>query len=68
MRNGRLHPSKYRGKAQKTKEETFKGFFSNLFNHAAHFFGLMWSTLAGWLEYLPTLPILLPEFSFFHNF
>jgi hypothetical protein len=49
MWNARLHPPKYRGKLQKTEEETLKGLFSNLFILAAHLLGLMWSTLAGWL-------------------
>jgi hypothetical protein len=30
MKNGRFHPSKCRGKVQKTGEETLKGLFSNL--------------------------------------
>jgi hypothetical protein len=46
MRNGRFHPPKCRGKVQKTKEETFKRFFSNLYLPIAHPFGLMWSTHA----------------------
>jgi hypothetical protein len=41
MRNGRFHPSKCRGKVQKTEEEILKGLFSNLLIPAAHFFGLM---------------------------
>jgi hypothetical protein len=41
MRNGRFHPSKYRGKVQNTGEETLKGPFSNPLIHTAHFFGLM---------------------------
>jgi sterol desaturase/sphingolipid hydroxylase (fatty acid hydroxylase superfamily) len=74
MRNGRFHPSKCRSKVQKTREEVqktreeiLKGLFSNLLIHAAYLFGLMWSTLAGWLQHLPTLSILLVEFSFPHN-
>jgi hypothetical protein len=31
-------------------------------------FGLMWSTLAEWLQHLPTLPIFLLKFSNAHNF
>jgi hypothetical protein len=49
MRNGRFHPSKCRGKVQKTGEETLEGLSSNLLIHIAHLFGHMWSTLAGWL-------------------
>jgi hypothetical protein len=49
MRNGRFHHPKYRGKVQKTKEEFFKGLFSNLLIPTAHLFGLMWPTLASWL-------------------
>jgi hypothetical protein len=30
MRNGRFHPPKYKGKVQKTREETLKELFSNL--------------------------------------
>jgi hypothetical protein len=41
MRNGRFHPSKCRGKVQKTGEETLKGLFSNLLFLVAHLFGLM---------------------------
>jgi hypothetical protein len=67
MRNGRFHPSKCRGKVQKTREEILKGLFSNLLIHAAYLFGLMWSTLARWLQHLPALSILLVEFSFPHN-
>jgi hypothetical protein len=59
MNNGRFHPPKYRGKFQKIGEETIKGLFSNLLISIAHLFGLMWSSLAGWLQHLPTLPILL---------
>jgi hypothetical protein len=56
MRNGRFHPSKYRGKVQKTGEETLKGLFSNLLILATHLFGLIWSTLAGWLQHILALP------------
>jgi hypothetical protein len=66
MRNGRFHPSKYRGKVQKTREETLKGLSSNLLIPTTYLFGLMWSTLAGW--HLPALPILLLKFSNTHNF
>jgi hypothetical protein len=41
MRNGRFHPSKYRGKVPKTGEETLKGLFSRFLIPAAHLFGLM---------------------------
>jgi hypothetical protein len=41
MRIGKFHPSKCRGKVQKTGEETLKGLFSNLLIPAAHLFGLM---------------------------
>jgi hypothetical protein len=41
MRNGRFHPSKCRGKVQKTGEKTLKGLISNLLILAAHLFGLM---------------------------
>jgi hypothetical protein len=41
MRNGRFHPSKCRGKVQKTGVETLKGLFSNLLIPTAHLFGLM---------------------------
>jgi hypothetical protein len=64
MKNGRFHLPKCRGKVQKTGEETFKGLFSNLLLHAAYFFGLISSIHASWLQYLPALPKLLPEFSF----
>jgi hypothetical protein len=49
MKNGRFHLPKYRGKVQKSREETLKGLFSNLLILTAHLFGLMWSTHAGWL-------------------
>jgi hypothetical protein len=49
MRNERFHPSKCRGKVQKTREETLKGLFSSLLIHVAHLFRLIWSTLVGWL-------------------
>jgi hypothetical protein len=49
MRNGRFHSSKCRGKIQKTGKETLKRLSSNLLIPTAHLFGLMWSTLAGWL-------------------
>jgi hypothetical protein len=68
MKNGRFHPPKYRGKVQKTREETFKGLSSNFLIPTTHLFGLMWSTLAGWLYHLPALPILLLKFSNTHNF
>jgi hypothetical protein len=68
MKNGIFHPSKYRGKVQKAGEETLKGLFSNLFILAAHLFGLIWSTLTGWLQHLPALPKLLLKFSNIHNF
>jgi hypothetical protein len=67
-RNGRFHPPKCRGKVQKTREETLKELFSNFFIHAAHLFGLMKSTLAGWLQHMPRLPKLLLKFSNTHNF
>jgi hypothetical protein len=41
MRNGRFHLSKYKGKVQKTREETLIGLFSNFLIFAAHLFGLM---------------------------
>jgi hypothetical protein len=41
MRNGNFHPSKYRGKVQKTGEKTLKGLSSNLLIPIAHLFGLM---------------------------
>jgi hypothetical protein len=41
MRNERFHPSKCRGKVQKTGEKTLKGLFSNLLIPVAHLFGLM---------------------------
>jgi hypothetical protein len=59
IRNGRFHPPKCTGKVQKTREETLKGLFSNLLIPTAHLSGLMWSTLAGWLQHLPALPKLL---------
>jgi hypothetical protein len=31
MNNGRYHPPKCKGKVKKTREETLKGLFSNLF-------------------------------------
>jgi hypothetical protein len=34
----------------------------------AHIFLRMWSTLAGWLQHMPTLPRLLLKFSKIHNF
>jgi hypothetical protein len=68
MRNGRFQTPKYRGNLQKTGEETLKGLSSNLLIPLAHLFGLMWSTLAGWLQHLPALPILLLKFSNTHNF
>jgi hypothetical protein len=68
MRNGRFHPSKCRSKVEKMGEETLKGLFSNLLIPTAHLFGLMWSTLAGWLQNLPALPILLMIYSNTHNF
>jgi hypothetical protein len=36
MRNGKFHPSKSRGKVQKTGGETLKGLFSNFFILVAH--------------------------------
>jgi hypothetical protein len=60
MRNGRFHPSKCKGKVQKSGEETLKGLLSNFFLPAAHFFGLMWSTHVGWFQHLPALPKLPP--------
>jgi hypothetical protein len=68
INNGRFHIPKYRGKVQKIGEETLKGLFSNLLIPTAHLFGLMWSTLAGWLQNLPALPILLMIYSNTHNF
>jgi hypothetical protein len=68
MRNGRFHPSKCRSKVQKMGEETLKGLFSNLFILVAHFYGLIWSTLAGWLQYMFALPRLLLKISNTHNF
>jgi hypothetical protein len=62
MRNRRFHPSKCRGKIQKTGEETLKGLFSNLLIPTTYLFGLMWSTLGGWLQHLPLYPY------FSHNF
>jgi hypothetical protein len=41
MKNGRFHPSRYRGKVQKIGEETLKGLFSNLLIPTAYLFGLM---------------------------
>jgi hypothetical protein len=38
---GRFHPPKYRGKVQKTGEETLKGLFSRFLILVAHLFGLM---------------------------
>jgi hypothetical protein len=52
----------------KREEETFKGLFSNLLIHVAHLFGLIWSTLASWLQHMPALPRLLLKFSNIHNF
>jgi hypothetical protein len=60
------HPSKCRGKVQKIGEETLKGLFSKLLIPAP-LFGLMKSTLASWLQHMPTLPRLL-KFSNTHNF
>jgi hypothetical protein len=68
MRNGRFCPSKCRDKVQKIGEETLKGLSSNLLIPTAHLFGLMWSTLASWLQHLPVVPILLLKFSNTHNF
>ena len=41
MKNGRFHPSKYRGKVQNIGEETFKGLFPKFLVPAAYLFGLM---------------------------
>jgi hypothetical protein len=41
MDNARFHPPKYRGKVQKTGEETLKGLSSNLLIPTTHLFGLM---------------------------
>jgi hypothetical protein len=41
MRSERFHPSKYRGKVQKTGEEILKGLSSNLLIPIAHLFGLI---------------------------
>jgi hypothetical protein len=49
MKNARFHPSKYRDKVQKVGEETLIKHLSNLLIPTAHLFGLMWSTLVGWL-------------------
>jgi hypothetical protein len=68
MRNGRFHPSKCRSKVQKTRKETLKGLSSNLLILVAYLFGLMWSTLVGWLQHLLALPKFLLKFSFLHNF
>jgi hypothetical protein len=68
MRDGRFHPPKSRGKIQKIEEETFKGLFSRFLILIAHLFGLMYSTLAGWLQHMPALPILFFKFSNTHNF
>jgi hypothetical protein len=68
MNNGRYHPTKCRGKVQKTEEEIRKGLFSYLLILATHLFGLIWSTLAGWLHHMPALPKLLLKFSNTHNF
>jgi hypothetical protein len=68
MRNGRFYTSKCRSIVQKTGEETLKELFSNLLIPAGHLFGLIWSTLVDWLQYLPALPKLLLKFSFLHNF
>jgi hypothetical protein len=68
MREGRFHPPKYRGKVQKIGEETLKGLFSRFLIPTTHLFGLMYSTLAGWLQHMPALPILLLKTSNVHNF
>jgi hypothetical protein len=41
MRNREFHPSKCRGKVQKSEEEILKELFSNLLILVAHLFGLM---------------------------
>jgi hypothetical protein len=68
MRNGRFNTSKCRGKLQKIGEETLKGLFSRFLIPFAHLFGLMWSTIADWLQHMPALPILLLKTSNIHNF
>jgi hypothetical protein len=68
MREGRFHPPKCRGKVQKIGEETLKGLFSRFFIPTAHLFGLMKSTLAGWLQHMPALHIPLLKTSNVHNF
>jgi hypothetical protein len=68
MRNGRFHPPKCKGNAQKTGEKILKGLFSSLLLLDAHFFGLMWWIHGGWLKYMPALPKLLVKTSETHNF
>jgi hypothetical protein len=52
----------------KNQRGTLKGLSSNLIISTAYLFGLMWSTLAGWLQHLPALTKLFLKFSFPHNF
>jgi hypothetical protein len=64
----KIIPFKCRGKVQKTREETLKGLFSNFLNLTTHLFGLVWSTLVGWLHHMPALPKFLLKFSNIHYF
>jgi hypothetical protein len=68
MREGRFHPPKCRGKVQRIGEETLKVLFSRFLIPIAHLFGLIKSTLVGWLQHMPALPILLLKTSNVHNF
>jgi hypothetical protein len=56
------------GKVQKIGEETLKTRFSELLPHVAHLFGLMWSTHASWLQHMPALSKVVPEFSISSSF